>query len=81
MELFREHTLDHMGALWTAWRSSLNAKYVKNCKTKAEVLKNVPEEMDAKDWEWLVSNKFLSEEFQVCDCDKMCYCQLNNTYG
>lgn len=42
-------TLDHMGALWTTWRSSLNAMYVKKCKTKAEVLKNVPEEMNSAD--------------------------------
>lgn len=34
IELYREHTLDHMGALWTTWRSSLNAMYVINAKLK-----------------------------------------------
>ncbi|KAH6780959.1 hypothetical protein C2S52_012196 [Perilla frutescens var. hirtella] len=64
IELFREHTLEHMGALWTAWRSSLNARYVKNCKNKTEILKNVPDGMSAKDWEWLVTNKFLTDEYK-----------------
>ncbi|XP_073288427.1 uncharacterized protein, partial [Primulina huaijiensis] len=64
IELYREHTLEHMGALWTAWRSSLNVDYVRPCKTKAEVLKNVPQGFNAKEWDWLVTNKFLTDEFQ-----------------
>ena len=55
-----------MGALWTCWRSSLNVKYVRPCKTKTEALKNVPHGITAQDWEWLVINKFLTEQFQVC---------------
>ena len=65
LELYREQTLEHMGGLWTAWRSSLNINYVRPCKTKIEALKNVPQGMDVKDWEWLVTKKFLTEEFQV----------------
>ncbi|XP_073048428.1 uncharacterized protein [Primulina eburnea] len=53
-----------MGDLWTAWRSSLNVDYVRPCKTKAEVLKNVPKGFNAKEWDWLVTNKFLTDEFQ-----------------
>ncbi|KAG6500940.1 hypothetical protein ZIOFF_040802 [Zingiber officinale] len=64
IELYREHTLEHMSALWTAWKSSLNVNYVRPCKTKAEVLKNVPQGFNAKEWEWLVTNKFLTDEFQ-----------------
>ncbi|XP_073306719.1 uncharacterized protein [Primulina huaijiensis] len=64
IELYREHTLEHMGALWTAWRSSLNVDYVRPCKTKAEVLKNVPQGFNSKEWDWLVTNKFLTDEFQ-----------------
>lgn len=65
IELYREHTLEHMGALWAAWRSSLNVDYVRPCKTKGEVIKNVPQGFNANDWEWLVTNKFLTDEFQV----------------
>ncbi|XP_055960629.1 uncharacterized protein LOC126668450 [Mercurialis annua] len=64
IEAYYEQTLEHMCSLWTSWRSSLNVKYVKPCKTKVEAVKNVPEGMESADWEWLVDNKFLSDEFQ-----------------
>ena len=65
MELYQNHTLDHMSTLWENWRSNLNVKNVKPCKTRADALKNVPGGMDCKDWEWLVTNKFLDKKFLV----------------
>ncbi|XP_065867917.1 uncharacterized protein [Euphorbia lathyris] len=64
MESYREVTLDHMGYLWTAWRSDMYKKYVIPCKTKVEALKNCPPHMSVKDWTWLVNEKFFTDEFQ-----------------
>ncbi|XP_052184492.1 uncharacterized protein LOC127796400 isoform X3 [Diospyros lotus] len=64
IELYRDHTLEHMNVLWSNWRSSLNTMYVKPCKTVAEALKNKPQSMDKEDWEWLLIKHFLTEDFQ-----------------
>ncbi|XP_057796375.1 uncharacterized protein LOC131012436 isoform X2 [Salvia miltiorrhiza] len=64
IELYREHTLEHMSVLWGAWRSKLYADHVKPYKNKINALKKVPRGMNDKDWEWLVTNKFLTKEFQ-----------------
>lgn len=64
MELYRDYTLEHMNTLWVNWRSCLNAKYVKPCKTVAEALKNKPEGMEKEDWEWLTKH-FFTKDFQV----------------
>ncbi|KAG6489749.1 hypothetical protein ZIOFF_051027 [Zingiber officinale] len=42
----------------------MNSKFVKPCKTRQEVLQNVPKGMYKQDWEWLVKEYFLSESFQ-----------------
>ncbi|XP_044510473.1 uncharacterized protein LOC123228997 [Mangifera indica] len=52
-----------MNTLWVNWRSCLNAKYVKPCKTVAEALKNKPEGMEKEDWEWLTKH-FFTKDFQ-----------------
>ncbi|KAG6510526.1 hypothetical protein ZIOFF_028550 [Zingiber officinale] len=64
IELYREATLKHMQQLWKNWRCEMNSKFVKPCKTRQEVLQNVPKGMDKQDWEWLVKEYFLSESFQ-----------------
>ncbi|OIS98924.1 hypothetical protein A4A49_01612 [Nicotiana attenuata] len=58
----REHVLNHMRQLWNNWRGSLH-KYVK-LKPLHEALKDVSEEVDKSDWEWLVKEHFLSEKFK-----------------
>ncbi|KAG6506618.1 hypothetical protein ZIOFF_031945 [Zingiber officinale] len=64
IELYREATLKHMQQLWKNWRCEMNSEFVKPCKTRQEVLQNVPKGMDKQDWEWLVKEYFLSESFQ-----------------
>ncbi|XP_065880646.1 uncharacterized protein [Euphorbia lathyris] len=64
MDIYREETLEHMGYLWTAWRSTLYLTYVRPCKTKGEALKNCPPFINVGDWTWLVNEKFSTEEFQ-----------------
>ncbi|OIT02638.1 hypothetical protein A4A49_10965 [Nicotiana attenuata] len=59
----RDHVLNHMKKLWTNWRGSLH-KYVK-FKPLHEDLNGVPKEVDKSDWEWLVKEHFLSENFKA----------------
>ena len=58
----RDHVLNHMRKLWNNWRGSLQ-KYVK-FKPLHEALKDVPDEVDKSDCEWLVKKYFLSEIFK-----------------
>lgn len=54
-----------MSTLWSAWRSRLYTVYVKPCKTRIDALKNIPPVMNKEDWEWLVTNRYLTEKFLV----------------
>ncbi|KAH0708771.1 hypothetical protein KY284_010198 [Solanum tuberosum] len=58
----RDHVLKHMRRLWNNWRGSMHM----NAKSKPlkEVLKDVPQEVDKSDWEWLVKENFLTEKFK-----------------
>nr|XP_033514204.1 uncharacterized protein LOC104104714 [Nicotiana tomentosiformis]XP_033514205.1 uncharacterized protein LOC104104714 [Nicotiana tomentosiformis]XP_033514206.1 uncharacterized protein LOC104104714 [Nicotiana tomentosiformis] len=58
----RDHVLKHMRKLWNNWRGSLH----KNIKSKPfrDALKDVPNRIDKSDWEWLVKEQFLSDNFK-----------------
>nr|GMC91208.1 uncharacterized protein LOC109183344 [Ipomoea batatas] len=64
IELYCDDTLEHMCTLWTNWRSLLNVKFVRPCKSKIEALKSAPPGVNVEDWKWLVTNKFMTEKFQ-----------------
>ncbi|CAH9125367.1 unnamed protein product [Cuscuta epithymum] len=64
IDLYREETLENMCTLWTAWRSVLNVNFVKPCNSLGEAIENVPKGVVAEDWEWLVTKKFMTAEFQ-----------------
>nr|XP_018627315.1 uncharacterized protein LOC108945680 isoform X1 [Nicotiana tomentosiformis] len=51
-----------MRKLWNNWRGSLH----KNIKSKPfrDALKDVPNGVDKSDWEWLVKEHFLSDNFK-----------------
>ncbi|XP_019262715.1 PREDICTED: uncharacterized protein LOC109240514 [Nicotiana attenuata] len=51
-----------MRKLWNNWRGTMH----KNIKSKPfrYALKDVPEEVDKSDWEWLVKEHFLTEKFK-----------------
>lgn len=66
IEEFREDVLFHMNDLWNKWRGDLHRKYVKPCNTIQETLRNIPEDIDREDWEWLVKEHFSSKKFLVC---------------
>ncbi|KAK9158644.1 hypothetical protein Scep_005218 [Stephania cephalantha] len=55
IETYEDTTIKHMGSLWEKWRSKLNLDYVRLCKSRDEVVRNVPEDVDPHDWEWLVN--------------------------
>ncbi|XP_059308563.1 uncharacterized protein LOC132059799 [Lycium ferocissimum] len=60
----RDHILGWMKELWNKWRGQLHGKYVKG-KPIQEALKNIPEGIDKKQWEWLVKEHFSTETFQA----------------
>ncbi|KAK9100472.1 hypothetical protein Scep_023902 [Stephania cephalantha] len=64
IEAYNDATIKHMGSLWEKWRSKLNVDYVRPCKSREEAVRNVPEDMDPHDWEWLVNNKYLTAKFK-----------------
>ncbi|KAK9098468.1 hypothetical protein Syun_025513 [Stephania yunnanensis] len=54
------------------WWSKSNLDYVRPCKSREEVVRNVPKDMDPHDWEWLVSNKYLTAKFkEASDCNSI----------
>ncbi|XP_020100727.1 uncharacterized protein LOC109718741 [Ananas comosus] len=65
MEDFREDILAHMNDLWNKWRGDLHRKYVKPCSTIQETLRNIPEDINREDWEWLVKEHFSSKKFMA----------------
>jgi hypothetical protein len=64
IELYRQHTLDHMKELWAKWRARLHTDYVKTCETLEEAATNVPPGVNEIDWEWLVLEHFSCEKFK-----------------
>ncbi|KAH0657059.1 hypothetical protein KY285_031941 [Solanum tuberosum] len=53
-----------MNELWNKWRGYLHVKYVKD-KPIQQSLKDIPKEVDKKEWEWLVKEHFASKSFQA----------------
>ncbi|CAN1132474.1 hypothetical protein LINPERHAP2_LOCUS7046, partial [Linum perenne] len=65
MEFYKEEVFLHMRDLWIKWRSDLHIKYVRNSpKSLEEVLKVVPPNLNKEDWEWCVTEVFLSDEYK-----------------
>ncbi|PHT86131.1 hypothetical protein T459_08237 [Capsicum annuum] len=60
----REHILRWMNELWNKWRGYLYVKYVKN-NSLPQALKNMPNGIDKKEWEWLVKEHFSFKSFQA----------------
>ncbi|KAF3629465.1 putative xyloglucan endotransglucosylase/hydrolase protein-like [Capsicum annuum] len=61
---YREHILRWMNELWNKWRGYLYRAYVNN-KSLQQALKNKPNGIDKKEWEWLVKEHLSSEAFQA----------------
>ncbi|CAI0400370.1 unnamed protein product [Linum tenue] len=64
MEAYRGHIFKKMVKAWTNYRSDLNLKYVKPCQSLEDAIENVPCGIQKDDWEWLVTEHYLTEEFK-----------------
>ncbi|CAI0419708.1 unnamed protein product, partial [Linum tenue] len=64
MEVYKGHMIKKMNKAWTNYRCDLNRNYIKPCASPEDALENVPSWIQKDDWEWLLKEHYLTEEFE-----------------